>query len=352
MKQTESHKDWVSWVILAVGISVSVAAWLCWLEIGMHFARERVVKKSEPALPSVTTAKSPDLSDASAPPEPKDDRAQLFAELGQTGDAFGALNALVTAIAGALVAWAGYLQYQSLKQARRQADEERAHRKRQEFESLFFQLMQLSAAVTERIHRHGDPPPNTVMTADLVHELPPYTGTAALERFAKEIYDGVTTSCDTAQLFDALRHYFLIKVYDRSPSAFGPYFRLLFQTFKHVSESGLPEEEQIRYSNIARGQISEGAVLLLALNGLSYDGYRFISLIEEFGLLEHLDRRYCLAYQAALEIGFRPRAFMGSVERAKPENAWAEQPKLKLGDFEDLEAVRRNMKRRGSIPDG
>lgn len=61
---------------------------------------------------------------------------------------------------------------------------------------------------------------------------------------------------------------FLTSVYDKRPSAFGPYFRLLYQTFKYIHESPLTAAEQIRYANIARGQISEGAVLLLALSGL------------------------------------------------------------------------------------
>ena len=84
----------------------------------------------------------------------------------------------------------------------------------------------------------------------------------------------------------------MTKIYDRQPSAFGPYFRLLYQTFKHIAESTLSERQQLRYANIARGQISEGAVLLIALNGLTPNGYKFVPLIEKFGLLEHLHRRY------------------------------------------------------------
>lgn len=104
-------------------------------------------------------------------------------------------------------------------------------------------------------------------------------------------------------------------VYDANPSSFGPYFRLLFQTFKHVAESSLEEREKIQYANIARGQISEGAVLLLALNGLTPYGHRFIRYIEEFGLLEHMHTKYLKDYGEGLHIGYRQRAFLGSTER-------------------------------------
>ena len=123
-------------------------------------------------------------------------------------------------------------------------------------------------------------------------------------------------------------------------SAFGPYFRLLYQTFKHVADSKLTDAEQIRYANIARGQISEGAVLLMALNGLTYDGYKFIPLIEKFGLLEHLHRRYRQTCGPYLLLGYRPRAFMGSVERSLSINAGCDTPNLPAEHFLHLEMDR------------
>jgi hypothetical protein len=139
---------------------------------------------------------------------------------------------------------------------------------------------------------------------------------------------------------DALVRAFLTKAYDRQPSAFGPYYRILYQTFKHVADSTLSEAEQIRYANIARGQISEGAVLLLALNGLTYDGFQFVPLIERFGLLEHLHRRYRTTCERYLLLGYRPRAFLGSTERKRPENSWHPTPLLPAAHFLHLEKAR------------
>ena len=80
--------------------------------------------------------------------------------------------------------------------------------------------------------------------------------------------------------------------------------------------------------------------MLLALNGLTYDGYKFVPLIEKFGLLEHLHRRYRAAFETTLKIGYRPRAFMGSEDRAKAGNEWVATPMLPQDHFKPLESAR------------
>jgi hypothetical protein len=258
----------------------------------------------------------------------------MFTELGQTGDSFGGLNALLTAIAGALVFWAGFMQHQTLKQVREEAKSERSHRNIQEFESLFFRLLELTATAVERIEgpKRSD------------KQLPRHKGTRALDSLARSLYDHVGAhrgnQTDSQKQLFALVEGYLTKIYDRQPSAFGPYLRLLYQTFKHVAESTLSEEQQVRYANIARGQISEGAVLLLAVNGLAPNGYKFVPLIEKFGLLEHMHRRYRTEYEQALGLGYRPRAFLGSQERSTPGNEWQRAPLLPEDQFKDLETRR------------
>lgn len=261
----------------------------------------------------------------------------MFTELGQTGDSFGGLNALLTAIAGALVFWAGFMQHQTLKQLREEAKSERSHRNIQEFESLFFRLLDLTATAVERIEG-----PKRIDSPD--KQLPRHKGTRALDSLARSLYDHVGShrgnQTDSQKQLFALVDGYLTKIYDRQPSAFGPYLRLLYQTFKHVAESTLSEEQQVRYANIARGQISEGAVLLLAVNGLAPNGYKFVPLIEKFGLLEHMHRRYRTQYEQALGLGYRPRAFLGSQERSTLGNEWQREPLLPQDHFNDLETRR------------
>ncbi len=265
-------------------------------------------------------------------------RDSMFTELGQLGDSFGGLNALLTAIAGALVFWAGYMQLQTLKQMRASANSELANRKIQEFESLFFRLLELTSTSVERVQgpKRGH--------NDLKRPIPQRKGTRALDSFARSLYDSVGSHrgdhLTHQEVLEALVKEYLTKVYDRQPSGFGPYFRLLYQTFKHIEESELSEIQKIRYANIARGQISEGAVLLLALNGLTPIGYKFVPLIERFGLLEHMHRRYRVEYEASLFLGYRKRAFSGSQERAAPGNEWEKKPLLAEDHFAHLVSQR------------
>ncbi|MFT3850906.1 MAG: putative phage abortive infection protein [Propionivibrio sp.] len=329
---TAGHRS--HWLVLLVGILAAVLLWIWWLFDGMDRAHKVVLARAAPA----SAMSQPLNTKASASAAPlMVERGTTFTELGQTGDSFGSLNALLTAIAGALVFWAGFMQHQMLKQAREEAQKERANRQIQEFESLFFRLLELTATAVERIE-------GPKRKDDSSNSLPRHNGTRALDSLARSLFNSVGSrrgdQTDRHGLLAALVEGYLTRVYDRQPSAFGPYLRLLYQTFKHIAESALSESQQIRYANIARGQISEGAVLLLAVNGLTPTGNKFIPLIEKFGLLEHLHRRYRTECQSALGIGYRPRAFLGSKDRARPGNEWHEDPLLPERYFENLEARR------------
>jgi hypothetical protein len=344
--------------ILAASVMLAVALWLWWICMGMSWAHSRMAAKATQVSTSVSqplnTSKIPnaDLEAKSSVKQPINteplpnadleakSRERFFAEMGQTGDAFGGLNALLTAIAGALVAWAGFMQYQTLATARVVAEEERKHRKRQEFESLFFQLLDLSTRITEKIERSI----SAVSSEAIGGSSDTRVGARALDSYAHLIAREVTPpsnpsedlSTNTLLLRYLVQSYFR-SVYKKKPSTFGPYFRILFQMFKHISESDLPLKDQITFSNIARGQISDGAVLLLALNGVTPNGHKFAPLIEKFGLLEHLHGKHRRKYEPALRLAYRPRAFMGSTERAKPENAWIPDPLLSKEHFADIQ---------------
>jgi hypothetical protein len=262
------------------------------------------------------TSSSKDVRAAAAPAK---EHGALFAEIGQAGDAFGPANALFAAVAGALVLWAGVLQGRALRQARlatsiaeRAYKDERASNKREQFTSTFFQMLTLSRQLVERIDIVGE----SSSTKRRQRQ-----GAAALESLAwtlvKRLDEQQLNGQPPLDQARVLVQTYLGSVYDAHPSALGPYFRLLFQTFKFVADAEIEEEERIRFANIARGQISEGAVMLLAANGLTERGHRFVPLIERFGLLEHLHNNYRNKFKRALLTGYRERAFMGSEERGQ-----------------------------------
>ncbi len=335
-------------LVLLLGLALACSLWVYWLDNGIYWAHEKVVTKL-PVTPPVATAPAliqiaPQPIRAASTPgaSPAIERNNFFAELGQTGDSFGGLNTLFTAIAGALVAWAGYMQHLTLKQARAGAEEDRLSRQQQEFESLFFRLLELCEKAADRIEgppRKGEYQASVPGQSPIHERLPGRPGPRGLDSFARLIFDNDTRTQETVDMtaLKVLVGIYLTKVYHKRPSALGPYFRLLYQTFKHVAESKLPDDVKVRYANIARGQISDGAVLLLALNGLTSRGYKFVPLIEQFGLLEHLHRTYSGRYQGLLRLGYRNRAFMGSEERKKPGREFNPKPMLGGGEFDALE---------------
>ena len=340
------------WWVLGIGLLVAVLVWCLWLFFGIGWVNHRVERLAiaEAQLPVAHAAAPAPAVVASSPfvTTTNAKETAYFTQIGQVGEAFGGLNAALTAIAGALVLWAGVMQHQTLKHARaealrerEEAGEERHSRKIQQFESLFFRMLELSRDMTARI----ETPrvwvralyTNPAEQATTFETKPGPKGNSALHHFAWRIDTGWTPPADTKEQLRRLVDRFKKRAYNRAPSAFGPYFRMLYQTFKHVAdESSLTEAERVRYANIARGQISEGAVLLLALNGLTVDGYKFVPLIERFGLLEHMHRTYRARYREALLIGYRPRAFLGSELRAGPENKWNPVPLLPANSFGGL----------------
>jgi len=336
------HHYW----LLVLFLAVAVVGWSLWLTFGAAFVRQAIA--GQVSASATTQAQPAGAAPTTVVPDSgASDRATWFTELGQTGDAFGSFNALLTAIAGALVAWAGYLQHQSLKEARialvhaqADSDEERKHRQRQEFESLFFQLLQLTSKAADQIEGPRKLVEIGALTSprgNVKKYAPGKMGNPGINEFARKVFKKAIASPATGSLealLQCLMRLYVTEVFDRRPSQFGPYFRLLYQTFRHVAESQLESEaDRIRYANIARGQIPEGAVLLLALNGLTEEGHKFIPLIERFGLLEHMHRRYKGAFQNALILGYRDIAFLGSASRPMPNYGWTDQPKLNAGHF-------------------
>lgn len=239
--------------------------------------------------------------------------ADYFSRLGQSGDLYGGANALFASLALVAVGWAGALQRRTMREAR-------AREARNQFETTFFELLKLSREVIGGFER----------TKKVNGETRIQRGYGALNGVAAKVFGSSMTPAGAMTSTDFAKHLveaYKIKVYRRHPSALGPYFRLLFQTFDLVATAkGLDDDERVQYANIARAQISEGAVLLLALNGLTWRGWKFVPLIEEFGLLEHMHHGYLDRYKDALLCGYREAAFKGSEERANARDQDSPKP--------------------------
>jgi hypothetical protein len=246
----------------------------------------------------------------------------VLAELGQAGDAFGGFNALMSALAFAAVFWAAYLQRATLKEVRSAEERSDAARRFAQAQESFFEMLKLSRELVHRI-RVPQPSGERRRVGQLAQPGGYTEGVAALDSIAFSINKRAVDKPEAARLLEAVARY--QRYYRDQPSRIGPYFRLLFQMFKLIDNSRIGDTEKLQLANIARGQLTEGTALLLALNALTWRGWAFVEYIEKYGLLEHMHPEYASTFRGPMEHAFTNHAFYGSRDRNS-------RPKLKPGD--------------------
>lgn len=122
-----------NWLVLAGALLIAASMWIAWVSYGI-FAVHRQVAAEVAASVMPASGEKPSSGANSLSADER--RALRFSEIGQVGDSFGGLNTALTAIAGALVFWAGFMQHQALKHAREQASTERLARQKQAADTL------------------------------------------------------------------------------------------------------------------------------------------------------------------------------------------------------------------------
>lgn len=276
-----------------------LAGWQAWLSYGAEYARSTLASHAAPEKSALVQSIS--NSDATTPPDNGLDR------LGQAGDSFGGFNALVGAFTLFLISIAAILQWIQLQDARTTLRHEKA-------ESRLFRLLELTREAAEDIQgtfsKSG--------TDEVRYGNEALASYAARVRIrAESMQARVKRNFGALNDEDMERAKSLYKlvvaykkhVYSSSPSTFGPYFRLLFHTFRSLEESEISRSEKEKLIKVACATLPEGAVFLLALNALTYKGRNFVQIIEKMGLLEHLHPRYRRDYLDELMLAYRASAF-------------------------------------------
>lgn len=264
--------------------------------------------------PKAAASASVAVKAASAP----ENAIDFVEKAGQSGDSYGGFSALFTALAFIGVAWAGWVQHQQLIAAQ-------AVHKAERFESQFFQMLGLTRDIAQKVEvKISFPGWAEDLRATSGIATPPEhkSGGQALDHWADRLYGRATTkeSKDTSpfsyhQRLKALVKDYVDDTYMKQASELGPYFRALYQTFALIDDAVISIEEKTKYAKIARSQISEGAIFLLAVNGLSRRGQKFIKYIERYGLLEHMLPKFLNTFKPMLLLAYDPLAFLGSQAR-------------------------------------
>ncbi|MGO7586647.1 putative phage abortive infection protein [Rhizobium ruizarguesonis] len=227
------------------------------------------------------------------------------ARLGQWGDSFGALNALLSACA--FVAVLVTLRLQTNEIARQQ-EEIAGQRKRlesselkddlQQFEATFFQLFELSRELRERV-------------SYAVNKEEPEKGFEAFRKASETFEKSLAALWMYPKMEqdqkETIRAHYIKEVHSRAEGTLGPYFRVLYTILRRISEKEeLSTDEKARYGNLVRSQLSSDEVVLIAANALTEASNDFMKFVIEFRLLKYLPSN---AYRSHLEEIYPPEAF-------------------------------------------
>ncbi|MCA0857996.1 putative phage abortive infection protein [Phaeobacter italicus] len=206
-------------------------------------------------------------------------------EAGAAGDMFGGTTSLFSGLAFAGLISTLLMQRKDLDYQRRELRHTREEFAMQRFETTLFSIMGL---FTDHVE-------NLTMLTDQQETI---SGRAVLEYFASELQDEMPEPT----LEEGLEPlpYFLnfeeqIAAYDdfyerELEADLGPYFRLLYNSIRHIEHSDLTDGEKLKYSKIVRAHLSSGEVKLLFFNGLSEEGDGFKDWIEKHELLKHISK--------------------------------------------------------------
>lgn len=253
-----------SWALLALVLVSSVfVMWYSWAIYGVDF----VAKLLE--------------SQATEPGK----EALSMTTRGQVGDLFGGINALFAALAFAGIAGASLMQARTLEITARQ------HRQ-QSFEPLFFHLLELHRNVSaKKLTWSSQPAGGLIVGSGPTHSVDIARAVHLLRRDIRMKTVGFTgTAADRQQLAKIASELYL-RLYVVNQDELGPHFRSLFHIFKLIDGSSFSKGEKVRYSNIARATLGKDQLFLLAVNCLSSYGKDFKPLVENYGLLKHVDQR-------------------------------------------------------------
>ena len=275
------------------------AVWLLWT-IGLfripHVFMTSPSANSEAGRGAAGTKNVKILKDQDKTPT----RTELSAEFGQSGDLYGGANALFAAIAGALVAWAGHLQSKTLRKTQEALNQDRRQGRRDQFEATFFIALGLLKDRIRTIRTRPivkKRPRRLIRTKDEAWTAPVKVGPDALEAFAAAVSNGAQhfISDDQKYTWKILLSHFQ-ELYGRRSSDLGPVFRLLEQIFRLISESDLNTGQKGFFARLARDELRDASVLLLALYGMTYEGRNIRRYIVDFRLLENMLMMYVEMY--------------------------------------------------------
>ena len=200
--------------------------------------------------------------------------------VGQWGDSFGALNALMSTFAFGAV-------FYTLRLQQRQIIETQRDQHVQRFESSFFEILRIFREAREKFqYRYSK---EYIASNQPGAKNAIYSGLEAIRRANFEMLWALREAP-----IEAISPQYVSGVYDdailgRFESTTAPYFRLLYTLlFRIKSDDKLNSSEKRRYANLLRSQLTSHEVALAGFNGLNPVSKDLADLITEFRLLKYI----------------------------------------------------------------
>tara|TARA_B100002049_G_C16083504_1_gene378255 strand:- start:3680 stop:4711 length:1032 start_codon:yes stop_codon:yes gene_type:complete len=164
----------------------------------------------------------------------------------------------------------------------------------QSFETTFFNMLELHGRLLDKFNYNYSDSHDEISEKLSI----PYfetiagnalNGTQNLDKLLSSIKSAHEGVGDKSSIVNIYNTFYLYE-----NRVFGSYFRNLYQILKLIKTSITTYQEQKKYSNILRAQLSNQELTLLLLNCLcsSIDNGQFKKLVIYFELLEHLDITY------------------------------------------------------------
>lgn len=214
---------------------------------------------------------------------------------GTFGDKFGAINALFSGLAFAGIIFTILLQRKELELQRNELEQTRdvfseqgKTLKLQQFESTFFNLLNLHHQIVDAIDIQEtnilgdlDKEPKMLKSRDCFKFF--YDDFKKCYRAEEQLMKPSKNDTDELLIIEKAFHEFFIKY----QSDLGHYWRNMYNILKFINKQN--PEDKFFYSNLLRAQLSSHELLLLFYNCLShYGNKKFKPLIEDHYFLQNL----------------------------------------------------------------
>ncbi|NNU66543.1 hypothetical protein G9X67_14795 [Rhizobium sp. WYCCWR 11152] len=237
------------------------------------------------------------------------------ATAGQWGDAFGALNALFSALAFVAVLFTLKQQRDDLAKQQEQIDAAQRDQHRQRFESSFFQLLRMIREGREQVlFRHS----KSYRLMNPGTQPPLYSGHQAFRAAHQEMAFWIRReqSAGREVTRDTLAKIYAERIHSRHESTFGAYYRLVYGAFDRTrADKHLNSDEKDDFGNLIRSQFTSFEAAIAGCNALNGFAKDFDEIIIRFRLLKYARRG---PVYDELQRHYPRLAFLGRDEAEEP----------------------------------